>query len=197
MPQEKWVGFFGGSFNPPHLGHLLASVYALKRFELDEVWLAPAYRHRFEKDLAPYADRVKMCQLLVEGFRSRLKVSTFEGDRKTDGKTLNTLLALREKYPRHHFSLLIGSDLLKETKKWYRFREIENRFSVLVVPRGGASDRRIAIPDISSSEIRRRRKNERALGELVTPDVAAYILEKGLYATTRSIQPPPRTSSSR
>ena len=175
MPKEKWIGFFGGSFNPPHIGHLLAAIYALKTFELDEVWFVPAYRHRFEKNLAPFPDRVKMCELLTEGFRSQLKVSTFEGDRKSDGKTLSTLLALRKKYPHDHFSLVIGSDLLKETKKWYRFGEIKNRFGVLVIPRAGYRNDLFAIPDISSTEIRRRLRNQQALGELVTPAVAAYL----------------------
>jgi nicotinate-nucleotide adenylyltransferase len=197
MGREKWVGFFGGSFNPPHLGHLLAAVYALKTLELDEVWLVPVFRHRFQKDLVSYADRVRMCELLVEGFKPRIKVSTFEGDRRSDGKTLNTLLALRKKHPHDHFSLIIGSDLLPETKKWHKFKEIRDRFSVLVVPRGKAEDGGVAIPDVSSREVRRRLKNERSLGQLVTPDVAAYIFENNLYATTRSIQPPPRTSSSR
>jgi nicotinate-nucleotide adenylyltransferase len=181
MPREKWIGFFGGSFNPPHLGHLLAAVYALKSFELDEIWFVPVYRHRFEKNLAPYVDRVKMCELLVSELKSFLKVSTFEGDRKTDGKTLNTLIALRRKYPHHHFSLLIGSDILKETKKWYRFSEIENRFGILVIPREGSA-KGIAIPNISSTEIRKRLKNLRALGELVTPAVAAHIRKTSLYS---------------
>lgn len=181
MPKEKWVGFFGGSFNPPHLGHLLAAIYGLKQFELDEVWFVPAFRHRLAKELLPFDDRVKMCELLVKGMTSRLKVSTFEGDRKTDGKTLNTLLALRRKYKHHHFSLLIGSDLLKETKKWHRFKEIENRFSTLVVPRGTTTEGGIAIPDISSREIRKRRKNKASLSELVTPEVAAYIFDNALY----------------
>lgn len=183
MPREKWVGFFGGSFNPPHLGHLLCAIHALKTFELDEVWFVPVWRHRFEKRLAPYKDRVKMCELLTKGFRSHLKVSTFEGDRKTKGKTLDTLLALRKKHPHCHFSLIIGSDILKETKKWHRFSQIKDRFGVLVVPRGRANDGRLAIPDISSREIRRGLRSRQLLGELLTPAVAAHIHEKKLYGT--------------
>ncbi|MFH1263372.1 MAG: nicotinate (nicotinamide) nucleotide adenylyltransferase [Pseudomonadota bacterium] len=178
---EKWIGFFGGSFNPPHLGHLLASIYAIKTFELDEIWLAPVFKHRFEKDLAPYDDRIRMCELLVEGFEKYLKVSPIEKNRKSNGKTLETLLAMRKKHPHHHFSLIIGSDLKKETKQWYRFKEIENRFGVLVVPRGCGKGGELGIPDISSTEIRKRLKGNKWLGELVTPAVAAYIFEKGLY----------------
>jgi nicotinate-nucleotide adenylyltransferase len=178
---EKWIGFFGGSFNPPHLGHLLAAIYAVKTFELDEIWFAPVYKHRFEKNLAPYDDRLKMCELLIEGFDRQMKISTFEKDRKSDGKTLKTLLAMRKKFPHHHFSLLIGSDITKETKNWHNFKEIENRFGVLVVPRGIGKNGELGIPDISSTEIRKRLKNHKWLGELVTPAVAAYIFEKGLY----------------
>jgi nicotinate-nucleotide adenylyltransferase len=180
------------------MGHLLAAVYALKTYELDEVWFAPSKRHPFDKPLAPFKDRMEMCRLLVKGFTSCLKVTPIEADPGRDGRTLHTLLALRKKHPAHHFSLILGSDLLRETKKWYRFGEIRDRFMVLVVPRGAMRNGRPAIPDISSRKVRRSIKKGEGLGGLLTPDVAAYVLSRGLYvAETRSIQPPPSSSSSR
>jgi len=181
MKKEKWVGVLGGSFNPPHLGHLLASVYALAIFELDEVWLVPTFQHPFQKKLAPFRHRVAMCRRLIQGLGSKFKISTIEGDQKLDGKTLKTLLALRQKHKHHHFSLIIGSDLLKERKKWHRFSEIENRFGVLVVPRGKGKKGEIAIPNISSSEVRKRIKKRKALDLLLTPAVVSYESNHQVY----------------
>jgi nicotinate-nucleotide adenylyltransferase len=170
--REKWIGVFGGSFDPPHLGHLLAAVYALKVFELDEVWFVPAHRHAFHKTMSPFEKRVRMLRKLIEHLGPRFKVSTVERDIRSDGKMLNTLLALRKKHKHVHFSLVIGSDILKQRKKWYRFGEIEKRFMVLVVPRGTSLRGGIAIPEVSSSEIRQRLRDRKSLSNLLTPAVA-------------------------
>ncbi len=173
MARKKWIGVFGGSFDPPHLGHLLAAIYALKVFELDEVWFIPAFRHAFDKKMSPFSKRVEMCRELIEGLGPRFRVSTIEKTIRSDGKTLRTLLALRKHHGNFHFSLVIGSDVLRQTRKWYRFSEIEKRFMVLVVPRGTNRPGSLAIPEVSSTEIRRRVKLHRPLDNLLTPAVAA------------------------
>ncbi len=172
----KWVGVFGGSFDPPHLGHLLAAVYALKVHELDEVWFVPAYRHAFGKELSPFAKRADMCRRLIAELGPRFRVSTIEKEIRSDGKMLKTLEALRKRHPERAFSLVVGSDVLKQKKAWYRFREIERQFMVLVVPRGIRKGI-VGIPDVSSTEIRKRLAKNQPLGDLVTPDVAYLLLK--------------------
>lgn len=175
---KRWIGIFGGSFDPPHLGHLLAAVYALKIFEFDEVWLVPTYQHAFNKDLSPFKDRVKMCKRLILSLGKQFKVSEFEKEIKSDGKMLHTLQALKRKHQDTAFSLIVGSDTLKDRDKWYKFEEIENTFMVCVVPREGSSKSPIAIPNVSSTEIRKRLKKGKPLDDLLTPDVASYLLDK-------------------
>ncbi len=172
---KKWVGIFGGSFDPPHLGHLLAAVYALKVFEFDEVWLVPAFRHAFAKDLSPFKHRVDMCKHLMLSLGNQFKVSEIEKETDSDGKMLLTLKALKKKHKDKAFSLIVGSDTLKDRDRWYKFEEIENSFMVFVVPRTGSTDSPFAIPNISSTEIRSRLKKGRPLGDLLTPDVAGLV----------------------
>ncbi len=167
------------------MGHLLAAIYALKVFEFDEVWLVPVFRHRFEKKMSPFPDRVRMCRLLIQGITPKLKVSTFEGDQKTSGRTLETLTLLRRKNPSHYFSLVLGSDLWRRRKNWYRFGQIEERFGVTVVPRG-KGDQKFGIPDISSTEIKRRISKGRSANDLLTADVAAYVERHGLYRSSQA-----------
>jgi hypothetical protein len=59
------VALLGGSFNPPHVGHLLLAQYVLATAPVDELWLLPTFRHAFGKDLAPYDDRLAMCELVA------------------------------------------------------------------------------------------------------------------------------------
>lgn len=71
------VAVFGGSFNPPHVGHVLGVVYALSTAPIDEVLVVPVYRHPFAKPLAPFADRLEMCRLAL-GWLPRVTISRVE-----------------------------------------------------------------------------------------------------------------------
>ena len=181
MTRHHRVGVLGGSFNPPHLGHLLAAIYAQKVFDLDEIWFLPTHRHAFRKGLAPFRDRLKMCKLLLKNLGPRFSTSTIENDIASDGKMLKTLQALQRKYRRNKFLLIVGSDILKETRRWYRFPEIKKRFGVLVVPRGRRKKGGYSIPNISSSEIRNRFRRGQSLEGLLSADVAAYANRKKIY----------------
>lgn len=179
--KPKWIGILGGSFDPPHLGHLLAATYALKVHEVDEVWFVPAFQHAFAKDLTDYRHRLAMVRRLIDGMGPKFKISTIERDMKADGRTLPVLKELARQHRPNLFSLIVGSDAYAQRSKWYRFDEIEKRFMVLVVPRGNNSKYPFGIPDISSTEVRRRLIRRKSLGGLVTPAVANYIGEHDLY----------------
>src|SRR5580692_5169959 len=128
------VAVFGGSFNPPHLGHVLATAYVLSMFEVDEVLVVPTYRHPFAKTLAPYEDRVLMCRLAM-AWMPNVEVSRVEEEIGGDGRTLVTLEHLASAHPDWKMRLLIGADLLTEAPRWYRFDAVSALAPPLVLGR--------------------------------------------------------------
>jgi len=183
MKRFPRIGIFGGSFDPPHIGHLLASLYALQIFQLDEVWFVPANQHAFQKRLLSFRDRLSMCRLLVRKVSPRLRVSTIERDIESDGRMLFTLQALAKKYPRKKFVLLLGSDSSKDFGRWYKFESIKKKFGVLLIPRGnsGKGKHGFGIPNISSTDIRKRIRSRKSLEGILSPAVADYVIKKKLY----------------
>src|SRR5512142_3080150 len=95
------IALLGGSFNPPHVAHLMAAYWALATQGVAEVWLLPSYRHPFGKALAPFEDRVRMCELAASALRG-VHVCTAEAELAGDpdvGKTARTLEHLTAKHP--------------------------------------------------------------------------------------------------
>ena len=92
------VGVFGGSFNPPHLAHVLALAVVLARFDVEKLLVVPTYRHPFAKSLAPYEDRVRMCELAM-GFLPRVEISRVEEELGGESRTLRTIEHLHAQHP--------------------------------------------------------------------------------------------------
>jgi len=132
------VALFGGSFDPPHIGHQLACLYVLETFPIDELWLVPVFRHAFDKRLTSYRHRLAMCELLAQSLSPRVRISQVEEELGGPSYTLHMVRRLREKHPGVEFSLVIGSDLLKERERWYGWRELSSMLPFLVLQRGGA-----------------------------------------------------------
>lgn len=174
------IGFFGGTFNPPHLGHLLAATYALKIFNLDEVWFAPVYHHPFAKTMISFTHRKQMCEILVEKMSPPLRVTDIEKTLRHEGKTVYTLRALEKKHPNDEFSLIIGSDLKDQLKTWNHSEELQKEFPILVVPRGIQNDPS-SIPNISSTNIRADQYTKDQIKNVVTPEIYDYMIEKKIY----------------
>lgn len=210
------VGFFGGSFDPVHRGHLHAARAARDAFLLDRVLLAPAAvpPHKRGDDLAPPNDRLEMIRLAAEG-ETGLEPSTL--DLRGDGPSytidvLRRLAAeLTESGPFELF-LVIGSDALVNLARWRGIDEILRAIQPIVVFRGGdpvtllagLSDR--LAPDlvsrvtagflhlphlpVSGSDIRRMIRSGEDPGELLPTRVLAYIRKRHLYATRGRGEPP-------
>ena len=179
------VALLGGSFNPPHVGHLVAVHYVWATQPVDEVWLLPSYRHPFGKPLAPFEHRLRMCQLLAEDASGWLKVSDVERDVPGDGRTVDVLEHLRRRHPEHAFTVVIGSDLLPDLPKWKDVDRIEQMATVLVLHRAGHSSPRAFGPplaEVSSTEIRERLARGDAPVDLVPRRVLAYARQHGVYA---------------
>jgi nicotinate-nucleotide adenylyltransferase len=179
------IALLGGSFNPPHVGHLLAVHYVRATQPVDEVWLLPSYRHPFGKPLAPFEHRLWMCQLLAQDASGWLKVSDVERDVPGEGRTADVLEHLRARYPEHAFTLVIGSDILRDLPKWKDVERIERLARVLVLHRAGHPSSRAFGPPlaaVSSTEIRERLARGEDPVDLVPRLVLAYAREHGLYS---------------
>jgi nicotinate-nucleotide adenylyltransferase len=174
------IGFFGGSFNPPHLGHLLAATYALKVHGLDEVWLAPVFHHPFAKEMISFDHRLAMCKILVEKLTPPIRVTDIEKDLDQGGKTVHTLRKLKQNHPNDEFILIIGSDLKDQIKTWSESESLQKEFKVAIVPRG-LQDDPTSIPNISSTNIRADQYSEQQLKNIVTADIYKYLVDHELY----------------
>ena len=187
------IALLGGSFNPPHVAHLMAAYWALATQGVAEVWLLPSFKHPFGKKLAPYEDRVEMCRLAAKALQG-VSVSTVEQDLAADplcGKTVRTLEHLREKHVDRRFALIVGTDILPETPKWYRWERVQDLARIIVIGREGypsdVSGDAPHLPAISSTDIREKLARGAEVGAVVPRAVLGYIREKGLYSeATRS-----------
>ena len=192
------VALFGGSFNPPHVAHQLVALYVLETQPVDELWMIPCFLHPFEKSLQPFAERLEMCRRAARGLGDRVRVSDVEGQLGGESRTLRTVQALQGAHPEHQFSLIIGSDLQAETASWYRAEELRQLVPFVVVGRGGhepatveaseaAVPAGVTMPEISSSDVRRRLSDGLPVDRLVPRGVLDYIRERGLYG---KVEPP-------
>jgi nicotinate-nucleotide adenylyltransferase len=183
--EGREVALLGGSFNPPHVAHLMAAWWTLATQGVSEVWLLPAFRHPFGKALAPFEDRVEMCRLAAQRIRG-VYVCTAEAELADDplvGKTARTLEHLRAKHPAHRFALVVGADILPETDKWFRWDRVKELARIVVVGREGYPPVAGAptLPATSSTDIRARIARGEDVRGLVPERVRRYVAEHGLY----------------
>jgi nicotinate-nucleotide adenylyltransferase len=174
------IALFGGSFNPPHLGHLAVGRDLLTSKKVDEVWVIPSFKHPFGKELASFEDRMAMCHLLFDSLGAKVKMSEVEKKiNNTNGWTITTLQYLIDQFPEHQFSWVMGSDLLQATSKWKDFDKIKKLASIISIPRLGYEKSKL--PNISSTQVREAVASGKDISSLVSPEVMKYIDEKGLY----------------
>lgn len=182
--QAVSVALLGGSFNPPHVGHLIAAQYIKATQEIDQVWLLPSFRHPFGKQLTPFEHRASMCRAMCADASGWLQVCEIEQQLGGDGRTVNTVKHLRGNYPDHRFSLVIGSDIVKDLPHWKDFDEIERLARVIVLHRPGYPDPRAIGPPlaaVSSTEVRERLERGQLPRDLVPRAVLAYAQAHHLY----------------
>ena len=179
------VAVFGGSFNPPHVGHVLACALVMGKGEVDRLLVVPTYEHPFAKPLAPYDDRVAMCELAT-AFMRGLEVSRVEADLGGESRTLRTLEHLAATHADWRLRLVIGADILAETPKWFGFDAIARLAPPLVLARAGFDAPGAGpplLPEVSSTEVRAAiaRGAWSEVEERVPRAVVALIRARGLY----------------
>jgi nicotinate-nucleotide adenylyltransferase len=171
------VGLFGGSFNPPHVGHAMVVSWLLWTEQVDEVWLMPTYEHPFDKDLIPFATRVMACKALSTLFQGQVKVCEIERDLPRPSYTLNSLETLSVAHPGLDFRLVAGSDILEQVHAWHKWEEIQARFRPILVSRAGyrvLPDSPI-FPEVSSTAIREALRAGRSVDALLPAGVLREI----------------------
>jgi nicotinate-nucleotide adenylyltransferase len=181
LPQV--IGVFGGSFDPPHLAHTLLAAYVLSAYPIDRLLVIPTFRHAFAKPLAPYAHRVSMCELAMADLK-RVEVSRIEEEIGGESLTLRTIEELSRRHPEAALRLVIGSDLLAETPRWYNFERVRQLAPPIIVARAGHRDQTVTGPElplISSSEIRYKLSRDLLTEGFLSRAVAQYIKSHALY----------------
>jgi nicotinate-nucleotide adenylyltransferase len=187
---SKRVAIYGGSFNPPHVAHQLVALYVLETAAVDELWIVPAFNHALGKPLAPFVDRLSMCERAAAALGPRVRVSDVERELGGQSRTLHTVRRLRERHAGHTFSLVIGADLVDEVPTWLGGDELRRTVPFIIVGRGsrrvGGDDDRIAMPELSSTTVRDRLAAGKPVEGLVPRTVLDYIYGRGLYRSAQS-----------
>ncbi len=132
------IGLFGGSFNPPHAGHRLVTLIALRRLKLDRVWwiVTPGNPLKDTRQLPPLDERMAACRRLMP--EAMVDISGFEASIGTR-YTLDTLRYLKRRCPGVHFVWIMGADNLIQFHRWQGWREIARLMPIAVVDRPGAT----------------------------------------------------------
>ena len=187
------IGLLGGSFDPPHNGHLLAAGDVHDALGLDRVVWIPAAVQPFKIGQAGAApdQRLMMVRLLVED-DPRFAVSPVEIQKGGVSFTVDTLTILSAEWPGAELFWLVGADVVGSFGKWREPERIVRLATVVVMERAGESPNLAAIPgsprsvetrrvDISSTEIRQRVREGKSIRGFVPDAVAAYIATERLY----------------
>jgi nicotinate-nucleotide adenylyltransferase len=178
------VALLGGSFNPPHIGHLLAALYVRQCLGSDEVWLVPTHHHPFGKPTAAFQHRVAMCEIAARELGPWLKVSRAEAEVNGEGRTVDLLEHLLRKHAGVRFRLVIGSDIVADLPKWKAWDRIQQLAQVTVLYRAGypaAGSVGPPLAQVSSTEIRQRLESGDDPVDLVPRAVLEYARKEKLF----------------
>lgn len=197
--RRRQVGLLGGTFDPPHIGHVVAAMSAGEALGLDEVWLVPAgdpWQKRARR-VTPAGLRLALTEAAVDGVPG-LAVSDVEVRRAGPSYTIDTVDQLRAADPERELVLILGRDAAAALPTWERHEELVAAVELALIDRAGvvppgrpAPDpgvtgaRTHVVPmrriDVSSTELRQRAAAGLPLVPLVAPGVAALVARHGLY----------------
>lgn len=196
------IGLMGGTFDPVHIGHLLAAESAREAADLSEVWFIPTSVpvHKPQPG-ASGTQRLALVERAIEEHPS-FRVEAAELDREGASYTIDTVLELRERYPDDSFYWIVGSDMRDDLPNWRRIEELARLVVFIALDRpgaGGEADNAEPEPPdflrdrivrgempaigISSTDIRRRCAEGRTIRYMVPERVRTEIERMGLYGS--------------
>jgi nicotinate-nucleotide adenylyltransferase len=192
------IGIFGGTFDPIHVGHLVAAIEARQRLGLDRVLMVVAndpWQKSGSRKVSPAKERLAVVAAAVESVDG-LEASALEIDRGGRSYTADTVAQLAALHPSAELFLVIGADVAAELSTWRRVDELVGAVTLVIVERGGIAPvadpagwrvRRLRIPrlEISSSDLRRRLATGRNVDFLIPEPAIRCIRRRGLYASSR------------
>lgn len=194
--RRKRIGIYSGSFNPVHNGHISLAKYLLDSDIVDEVWIVVSPLNPLKAtsdELIADELRLQMAKIAFEGIRDT-KVSDVEFRLPRPSYTIDTLNFLQKQYPDYQFFLLIGEDNMAIFDKWKNYDEVLRKYTILVYPRHADTNSSdnvlrhtnihiIDAPyiDISSTDIRRRIRQQQPLTDMLPKSVIDFIKSNGLY----------------
>jgi nicotinate-nucleotide adenylyltransferase len=195
------IGILGGTFNPPHRGHLALASHAQAELGLERVLLMPAHSapHKGEEGDPGPERRLEMCRLAVDG-EAGLEVCALEIERGGPSYTVDTLRAIKQSDPEAELTFIVGADMARTLPAWREPRALVELARLAVAERedAGRGDVLRALDplgarvtflamgmlDVSSSRVRERVRKGDPIEDLVAPAVAEYIAAHGLYRAT-------------
>jgi len=189
----KKIGIFGGSFDPAHNGHIKLALLAQKQFNLNDVIFVPAKLapHK-QESFAAVKDRLAMLKLALKPYKN-LKISSFELNQKSTTYTYQTVAHFKKLFASKELFFLLGVDSLSELVTWKNPEEIVSQCHILAAKRGNLNFNIPAfakdsvsflsrtMPNISSTQIRDKVKENKSIKTLVPPKVASYIKKNKIY----------------
>jgi nicotinate-nucleotide adenylyltransferase len=191
------VGLFGGTFDPPHLGHLVTAVNVRHVLKLDLVVLMVAndpWQKHGTREVASATDRLAMVRAAIAGVDG-LVAGDDEITRGGPSFTADTLQMLRERYPDAELFTIVGDDAAAKFGTWQRANEIAKLSTLVVVDRPGSPItppseyqwNRVEVPrlEVSSSDLRARFVDGRPLEYLISDEVMQVISARGLYGSKK------------
>lgn len=186
------IGLYFGSFNPIHTGHLIIASYVLQHTPLEQVWLVISPQNPFKQagSLLNEYDRLHLTRTALEGVEN-IKAVDIEFNLPKPSYTIDTMVYLEEKYPQHHFSIIIGSDGYSNLPKWKNAHLLAQRYSFYIYKRPNfpISEHKgfpctvvnAPLLDISSTLIRTLIKEKKSIQFLVPKAVETEILNNRYY----------------
>ena len=189
------IGIFGGSFNPIHSGHAIIAHHIISSGAVDRLWFMVSPQNPLKTDKVQQVadtDRLRMVEMVSRPLEG-VETSAFEFSMPRPSYTIDTLNALKAKFPDDEFYLVIGADNWELFNKWRNSEEILEKYRLLIYPRLGYD---VNIPDdlkdrvrlvgapiieLSSTAIRDRLANGLSVRYYVPDEVLNYIERKGLY----------------
>lgn len=185
----KKIGILGGTFDPPHTGHLIVANLIREDLELDEIWFVPTYDspHKDSSATSSY-HRYEMTKLAIADNKF-FKIIDWEIKQSNKSYTINTMKYFKKQYPDNEFYFIIGADMVEYLPKWESINTLLELMTFVGVNRVGFSmesaypiiKKKIPNIFISSSYIRKRKVNNQSIKYLVSDNVHSYIKEFNLY----------------